>query len=325
MFAETESSSWPVEYAWGALKRAHYSDRAFEEASSSLGKNVRPTLTAFSILCLYALERAGTHKVFPQSILASWFPDQGVKELLGLLKALDKAPWADGAYRAKALDRLNKFGHYRLVVRYWRKHRQAVEADVSTWAQTGRALASLKLKSKTRELLSSWRSRRGVGMWVVANYLGCFSRILPSHLKEVAASCRDALRDLPHDHCARYLAHLRAEACALLGDKQGLRETWEQYRSYFDCNESNQEWFQEGTRHLLTDIPMLVRYLEGDERSLYRKGVWGLRWRRFWGTYQVQQVRSNGDGIAQSISPWTWWILLWLLIEVLRLAIRNGN
>jgi len=111
-------------------------------------------------------------------------------------------------------------------------------------------------------------------MWMVANYIGCLSSVWPGDLKEIVASSGDALRDLPHDHCARYIAHVKAEACALLGDRRALRETWDQYRSYFDCKESSNEWFEVRRRPLLTDIPMLVRFLEQAQVGRYRRRVW---------------------------------------------------
>ena len=177
------------------------------------------------------------------------------------------------------MERLNSVGHYRLVINYWKKHRTEVETDVATWSETSRALAALKRNREAAKLLSSWRQRRGISMWVVANYVGCLSPLRSNGLQEIIASSGDALRDLPHDHCARYLAHARAEAFALLGDKQGLLETWNQYRSYFDCKEQSNEWFEDRRRPLLTDIPMMVRYLEQNHRGLYRRAVWRLRWR----------------------------------------------
>jgi tetratricopeptide (TPR) repeat protein len=278
-YAEAESSAWPADYAWGALKKAQFTDRAYQEARRSLEKQLRPTPQAFSILCSHALENAKTEKMIPQSLWASWFPDRGVKELQSLLELADRSPWIDGAYRAIALDRLNKVGHYRLVINYWKKHKAEVESDVATWAQTGRALASLRRKSEARKMMSSWHGRRGVAMWMVANYVGCLSALWPSDLKEIIATSGDALRDLPHDHCARYLAHVKAEACALLGDEQGLRGTWNQYPSYFDCRENSNEWFEDRRRPLLSDIPMLVRFLQQGQVGLYRRTVWRLRWR----------------------------------------------
>jgi tetratricopeptide (TPR) repeat protein len=312
--AEAESSAWPADYAWEALKNARSADRAFDEARRSLEKQVRPTPRAFFILCSHALESAKTEQIIPQSRWASWFPDRGVKELLSLLKLADRGPWISGAYRAKALDRLSSVGHYRLVVGYWKRHKEEVEADVSTWSETGRALVSLRRRKETRKLLSSWRRRRGVSMWVVANYIGCLSAVWSRDLKEIAASSRDALRDLPHDHCARYLAHVKAEACALLGDKRGLRETWDQYRIYFDCKENSNEWFEDQRRPLLTDIPMLVRFLEQNQFGLYRKTVWGLRWRH------LSRYLGGRSGLGNSIPIpwWAWSILIWILLQLFR-------
>ncbi len=313
-YAEAESSVWPADYAWEAVKKAGFADRAYDEARQSLEKQVRPTPRAFFILCSHALELAKTEKIIPQSRWSSWFPDGGVTELLSLLKLADRSPWIDGAYRAKALDRLNSVGHYRLVINYWNKHRGEVEADVSTWSETGHALASLRRRSEVRKLLSSWRERRGVSMWVVANYVGCLSSVWPSDLKEIVASSGDALLDLPHDHCARYMAHVKAEACALLGDRRGLRETWDQYRSYFDCKEDSNEWFEARRRSLLTDIPMLVRFLEQNQAGLYRRTVWGLRWRHISRCLGTRSKLSS----SMPIPWWAWWIVIWILIQLFR-------
>lgn len=315
-YAEAEVSTWPADYGWEAIKKAGFTDRACQEARRALENKRRPTPRAFFILCSSAMEQAGTQKKIPQPRSAIWFPDRGVKELLKLLKLADGCPWMDGAYRAKAFDRLNGMGYYGLVIKYWKKHRPEVENDVATWSETARALASLKRRSEARKLLSSWRSRRGVSMWVVANYVGCLSPVWSSGQKEIVASSGDALGNLPHDHCARFLAHARAEACALLGDKQGLRETWNQYRSYFDCKEQSSEWFEDRRRPLLTEIPMMVRFLEQNELGLYRKAVWGLRWRhisRFIG------LRPLPNSLP--IPWWSWAILIWLLLQI----IRNQN
>lgn len=317
--AEAESSAWPADYAWEALKKAQFVDKAYQQARYSMEKLRRPTPRAFFILCSYALEHATkTKKVIPQSLWASWFPDRGVKELLNLLSIADRSAWIDGAYRAKALDRLNSVGHYRLVINYWKKHKREVETDVATWSETGRALVSIKRRGETRKLLSSWRERRGVSMWTVANYVGCLSALRTNDLKEIVASSGDALRDLPHDHCARYLAHVKAEACALLGDKKGLRETWDQYRSYFDCRENSNEWFQDRRRPLLTDIPTMVRFLEQNQLGLYRKTVWRLRWRHIAGSLVSQSELGSRSRLSGSVAIpwWVWWILIWTLIQL---------
>jgi tetratricopeptide (TPR) repeat protein len=313
-YAEAESSAWPADYAWEALKKAQFVDGAYDVARRSLEKQRRPTPQAFSILCSHALENAGTEKRIPQSLWRSWFLDRGVREVLRLLNLADSSPWADPAYRAKALDRLNSLGHYRLVINYWKKRQGEVEADVRTWSEIGRALASMNRHGKARKLLSSWRRRKGVSMWVIANYVGCISALSKTDLREIVSSSGDALRDLPHDHCARYLAHVKAEACALLGDTQGLLETWTKYRSYFDCKETANEWFQDSRRPLLTDIPMLVRFLEQKQHGLYRRTVRRLRWRHLFGSLVKKRTRTQSTRIPW----WTWAILIWILMQLLR-------
>jgi len=313
-YAEVEASTWPADHAWEALKRSQFVDKAYQEARRALEQQRRPTRRAFFILCSFALERDFTQKKIPQSQWDTWFPDRGVKELLSLLDLADRTRWIDGGYRALALDRLNHVGHYRLVVRYWKKHKAEVQADISTWSEAGRALASLKHNREASTLLSSWRGRRGVAMWVVANYVGCLSAIWPSGLKEIAAASRDALRDLPHDHCARYLAHVNAEACALLGDKQGLREIWNQYRSYFDCEAKKDEWFEPRRRPLLTEIPELVGFLEQNRDLKYRWAVLRMRWR------PIARYLNPRRRLIRSI-PIPWWTLLilaWTLIQLVR-------
>jgi predicted Zn-dependent protease len=159
-YAEAEDSAWPADYAWEALKKAQFVDRAYQEARRSLERQLRPTPRAFFILCSHTLEQAKTEKKIPQSRWASWFPDPGVKDLLSLLELADRSVWIDGAYRARALDRLNSVGHYRLVINYWNKHRGEVEADVSTWSETGRALASLRRQRKVHQAVSLRRQTK---------------------------------------------------------------------------------------------------------------------------------------------------------------------
>jgi hypothetical protein len=152
-------------------------------------------------------------------------------------------------------------------------------------------------------------------MWMIANYIGCLSALRKEDLREIISSSGDALRDLPHDHCARYLAHTKAEAHALLGDNNGLRETWNLYRSYFDCKENSNEWFQDIRRPLLTDIPMMARYLEQNQPGLYRRAVWRLRWRHI--------SKALGGTRKRRGNLWWLWPLLWFAVVVLTQLFRN--
>jgi tetratricopeptide (TPR) repeat protein len=314
-FAAVESSPWPADYAWEALKKAGFIDRAYHESRRSLEAGRRPTPRAFFILCSHVLQKAGTQKIIPQAFYSTYFPDRGVKELLKLLALADRCPWIDSVYRARALDLLNDVGHYRLVIKYWNKRRGELEATVDTWSQVGRSLASLRRNRELRQLAASWRKRRGVAMWTVANYIGCLSALRKEDLREIVSSSGDALRDLPHDHCARCLAHTKAEAHALLGDKNGLRETWARYRSYFDCKENPNEWFQDLRRPLLTDIPMMVRYLEQEQLGQYRRALWRLQWRHI--------SKSLGGLKKRSGNLWWLWPLLWFALIVLTQLFRS--
>jgi hypothetical protein len=124
---------------------------------------------------------------------------------------VDRTEWADGHYRAVLFRRLTQFGYHRLVVRYWKRNRAAVEAHVDSWAEVGCVLVSLDRKEQARKLLTDWRQRVGVAMCAVANYVLCFSRRKTMDLQEVLSTCTDALAGLAHDNCAKYLAHVQAE------------------------------------------------------------------------------------------------------------------
>jgi hypothetical protein len=110
----------------------------------------------------------------------------------------------------------------------------------------------------------------------------CLSRLRRGDLEEVIATCRDGLADLPHDHCARYLACMQAEACALLGKKDDLLAVWRDRRGYFDGEPKDGEYFKSSQKHLLSDLSEMVRALERNDRETYRKLLWRLRRLRLW-------------------------------------------
>jgi hypothetical protein len=242
-----------------------------------------------------------------------WFPDRGARELLTLLQLADRTPWIDGRYRALVLDRLSSVGYYALVLKYWKKHRAEVEADVATWAETSRALISVGRKAEARQLLASWRRRRGVSMWMITNYVQTLSPVRRKQLQELLATCRDALATLPHDHCARYLAHVQAETQVLLGDQHGFRNTWNQYRSYFDCSEVAGEWFETGRKYLLTEVPMMSRYLQEGQLAMLQKGRRSWRWKHI---SDLILTRWRAAGVAR-VPWWTWLLVLWIVLQTL--------
>jgi hypothetical protein len=129
------------------------------------------------------------------------------------------------------------------------------------------------------------------------------SRFGRRDLEEVIATCRDALADLPHDHCARYLACRQAEACALVGDKEGLLAVWRDRRGYFDGELKKSEYFKESQKHLIYDIPDIIEALQRDDRKAYRNLLWRLRLQRLWN----QTSRSVLRIVARII------LLLWAI------------
>jgi predicted Zn-dependent protease len=280
-FAGAEESTWPATYAWSAVKNAHWEEEAYQRARNLLQKQSRPTPRALSTLAAHAVQRGRTAKRTVQPPVRVWFPDAGAREVLALLTRIDATPWVEGRYRASLFRQLSDFGYQQLVVNYWKKHKAEVEADADTWSETARALVALKRTSEARKFLAGWRERVGVAMWVVANYVMCFSASREKDLQEIFSSCRDALAGLPHDHCAKYLVHLAAEACVLLDDPQGFLKIWNEHRDYFDGKLENNEWFETKRRHLLDKLPNMARFLEQNEKRLYRKAVRRLRLKHF--------------------------------------------
>jgi hypothetical protein len=223
------------------------------------------------------------------------------------MKILDAAVWSKERYRASLLKQLCDAGYSRLVVRYWKKSKDVVEADVDSWAQTGRALVNLNRKSDARKLLRRWRERTGVGMWTIANYVLCLSALHPKQLREMFSTCRDGLAGLPHDQCAKYLVHRQAEACALLGDTNAFRETYSAYQNYFNGKLETGEWFEVRRKYLLDDLPVMARFLEENNLGKYSRKLWGLRWKRFSESPKFSKLNRSDIKVR-----WVW-ILLWLL------------
>jgi tetratricopeptide (TPR) repeat protein len=276
VFRAVEPSEWPVDFAWSVARNARFADDALRAVRGSIEKGSRPTPHALSVIASYALED-GSQQRRRQPRWRTLFPDAGARNVMALLKAADGAPWMDGRCRAILLRALTDYGYGGLVVRYWRTHRAEVERDVGSWAEAGRALLARGGYREAREVLASWRDRRGVSMWMVVNYVESLLGFRAAHLKEIRSTCAEALAGLPHDGNARYLAHAQAEACALLDDEKGFLETWQAHPGYFDGVRADHEWFSFTRVGLLDDVPAMVRFLEEGRRFRYRWTLWRLR------------------------------------------------
>jgi tetratricopeptide (TPR) repeat protein len=319
-FAEVEESPWPADYAWKAVQNANCSDEAYERAGQRLSEGLRLTPQALSIMAAYAMRR-DTQKRRQQPRWRAWFPDAGVREVMALLDLVDNARWSDGPCRATLFRQLSNFGYHRLVVGRWKKMRAVVESDVDSWSEVGRALLELGRKKEARNLLAGWRERTGITMGMVANYILCFPRRERKHLQEVLLASRDALAGLPHDHCAKYLAHVQAEMCVSLGDTEAFRQTWVRHRNYFSGKLEESEWFESQRKHLLADIPCLARLLEQNRTKLFSEARRDLL--RKQGASDV--FSTSGAGGGPKVPWWLWWPLFWAAIQALESLLKQTS
>lgn len=228
------------------------------------------------------------------------------------MKFIEHRSWGNDFSCAELFAILNEHQYPRLVVRFWSQMcDHSADGDSAAWAEAGRALINLGKRGQARQLFQHWRDRRGVQMWSLANYLQCLSRFRKHDLDEVIVTCKDALTDLPHDHCARYLAVMQAEAYALIRDENGLLALWNDRRRYFDRDLQPGEYFKTDYKYLLTDIPELAEALQRNDQKSYRKTLRRIRFQRFWN----QKRRKNALKLAR--------ILLQLLILLLFIGLIN--
>jgi hypothetical protein len=312
-FAETEPSPWPAGFAWAAIQKSHYDEDAYAEARTRLQQGQRPTDQTVCILAAHAAQRERCEKRARQPLWRGWIPGRGARQVLALLRIIDSHVREGEIPRASLLKQLSDLGYHRVVVRYWKRNRSKVESEIGAWTETARALTGLRHKREARRLMSGWRDRKGIAMWAVANYVINCSGVGFRQLEEVRSSSRDALAGLPHDHCARFLAYRLAEACVLLGDEDGFRETWEKYQTYFDGKLEEGEFFEAKRRYLMADLPSLARLLHNNQKRLYRRKVRLLWWERLKLLAPKPNVRIH---VA-------WWWLIWLVLMILSQLLRN--
>jgi tetratricopeptide (TPR) repeat protein len=309
-FASLEESTWPANKVWEVLKNAGMGDELCRVALAQLQAGQKPTPRALWLMASHAMKPTIERDVQP--FATTLFPKGGAREVLGMLEAVARSRWSDSVYIGSLLELLNDYGYQRLVLKYWKLHRDQLEPGVEPWAQTGRALAGLERKREVRRHLSDWRERPGVTMWIVGNYVLSFSGVTRADLQEVSSTCSDALTKLPHDHCASFLVHLKAEVDALLGDEAGLLRTWTTYESYFDTALKQGEFFGRKQRYLLGDIPTAVRLLQQNEMRLYRSSVRTLLWKRRLSTFLPAETVSA----FSEVPWWAWCLFLFCLVLV---------
>ncbi len=318
LFANTEPSVWPPNYAWEALRKAHFEEAAYQQARARIKQGQRPTPRGLAILAEFAIARNHTEKRSLQPIWRTYFPDRGARELLSLAEDLESEDLESNdvpalPFRNVILCELTNFGYHRLTLKYWKMHSAQVEAETMAWSEVARAFAGLKSRRRGRKFIAGWRDHVGVPMWVIANFVLCCNPRSKKQLRQMISACHDALTGLPHDHCARYLAHVEAESYARLGDEKGFLEAYLRYKNYFDGKIERSEWFQESRRNLLADIPAMGRFLEEGQRTQYKKMRRRIVWEELTSKFQGKTA-----GNVKIDFRWILW-LLWILYALSRL------
>jgi predicted Zn-dependent protease len=310
-FQEIEQGTWPADHAWAMARRYRFDQIAYEKARLKLASGSRPTPYAFALMAQDAMLRETKPKNERKSSWDNSFPSSGARELAHLFDFIDETAWADGRYRGVLLGLLVDHGYHERVIRYWKQNQATVNREAESWSQVARSLVSLNRKEEARVLLANWRERNGVTMWMAANYISCFSRADQTQWNEVFRTCKDALAGLQHDYCAKYLAHVQAEICAVQGDVAGFRNTWETHRAYFTGQRHDSEWFDSRRIHLLKDIPELGAFLEQNQNTSFLQKCGELR--------KKQALNPPDSGTTNSAGfpkAWWWIWILWLLLSL---------
>jgi tetratricopeptide (TPR) repeat protein len=287
-FAAIELNPWPVNQVWDQMRKAGMAAELSAQFFVRLQTGVRPARRALARYADQILDQKGGSRA-PKWLRHS-FLNHATRQITKLVRLVEKSDWMEGAYLADLLSALNKHGYFKLALSCWNRVKdKGLESSSEAWAQAGRTLVNLGKKREARQLLEGWRTRTGIGMWVLVNYLLCLSRLRQDDLKEIIATCRDALTKLPHDHCARFLAYMEAEACILSGDNEGLIAVWDKYTRYFEGLPQKGEHFPPSQKYLIDELPVAVRLYRQQDARGYAWMHWKLRLRRFWS----QQIRAK--------------------------------
>jgi tetratricopeptide (TPR) repeat protein len=278
-FTRNDESEWPVNQVWEQIRAAGHLEEFTRRFMLGLKQGKEPAERA---LVLYAEHLfAGEYPSF-QWIRRSWL-HAATRNIRRLVRLVERSSWVEEHHLAKLMEVLNKEGYRRMVVACWRRMKaRGLGSETAAWAQTGSALINLQKKGEARALLADWRTRRGIKMWMLANYLIALPRMSQSGCDEVIRTCREALEKLPHDHCARYLVYMGAEACVLIGDREGLMAFCETHRGYVAGTPQPGEFFPAWQRYLVDELLVAVRLVANPGEAGWGRVRWKLRLKRLW-------------------------------------------
>jgi tetratricopeptide (TPR) repeat protein len=291
-FTRPEESPWPVNRIWEHMRSSGLVKEFAERFGARLQEGVQPTRRA---LVLYAeLILGDKDQIQVLKWMRKTWLNYVTRQINRLVRLVEKSSWVNGGYLADLLAVLNRNGYRRLVLACWSRMRpKGFEANTDAWAQAGLAMINLRRKRAARKLFGDWRTRTGVEMWMLANYLLSLSRLTRNDLTEVIATCDEGLAGLRHDHCARYLTYMQAEACTLASDKSGLTDVWNQRAHYFEGDIKAEEFFPRSQRYLIRDIPIAVQLVQQSDDRGYRRLRRHLRFQRIWN----REVRARSRKI----------------------------
>jgi tetratricopeptide (TPR) repeat protein len=311
-FTPVEHSVWPVNRVWEVFEAARKEESLAERFRGRLNEDAQPTPRA---LCRYAeyLIEGESSTLLATKLIRQTRLNHVTRKIISLMKTVEGGSWRGNFHAADLFAILNNRHYPRLVVRFWKRmSKQGHDGDSDAWAEAGRAMVNLRQYRMARRLFQGWRNRQGVRMWSLANYTLVLSRLRRPDLEEMSSTCRDALASLSHDHCARYLTCLQAEAHALLGDKDGLLAMWRDRRGYFDGELKKSEYFKTSERHLVHDIPDMVEALQSGDSKAYRRLLWRLRFQR------VKRSRAELMKLLARIV-----ILIWIIFMAVGVFFRG--
>jgi hypothetical protein len=271
-----------------------------------LQEGAQPTRRALVLYAEQILDPKDQTNV-PKWMRKTWL-NYVTRQINRLVRLVEESSWVEGGYLADLLEVLNRNGYRRLVLACWGRMRlKGFEANTDAWAQAGSAMINLKRKRAARKLFGDWRTRTGIGMWMLGNYLLSLSRLTRDDLREVITTCDEGLTGLPHDHCARYLTYMQAEACALASDKSGLTSVWNQRAHYFEGDIKTEEFFPQSQRYLIQDIPIAVQLVQQSDDRGYGRLRRHLLFQRIWNPEVRARSRKIITLLLQAI------LVLWFI------------
>jgi tetratricopeptide (TPR) repeat protein len=305
-FTRPEESPWPVNRVWDHMGTSALMAEFPDRFKARIQEGAQPTRRALVLYAEHVLEKKD------QTRLPKWVRktrlNPTTRRFNKLVRLVEESSWIDGDYFADLLTVLNQAGYQRSVVSLWNRMRlKNFGSNTDAWAQAGNATINLGRKRAARKLLGEWRSRTGVAMWMLGNYLLSLPRLRQDDLQEVIATCDEGLSGLSHDHCARYLAYMQAEACALSRNREGLLAVWNQRTYYFEGDIQKEEFFPQYQRYLIRDIPDAVHLVERSDDRGFRRLRRNLRLQRIWNPKTRARARLILTLLFRVV------ILLWLL------------